>query len=201
MHAVPIEADLEPAYLTRFDRANWLDAPSALLRIPPAAISARIGHDLLHLVQSALRLLPELRHRPTGSRPRGESGQLAEMMLHLQQRGCHNINFLTPSVAASRGTPTMIGATISTSEGIQLRFRVGTVQRGHHGSDAAGAESQRARREREVLRGQPTVRGDERPERPGTNRDQRAGVVEHAEVRARESLGEGARQRRVNSAG
>ena len=58
-----------------------------------------LGHDLLRALQSALCLLPELRHQ-SGHQAAAERGstprEIADMMLWLQAQECHNINFVTP---------------------------------------------------------------------------------------------------------
>ncbi|EUA73227.1 putative pyruvate formate lyase activating enzyme [Mycobacterium xenopi 4042] len=56
----------------------------------------RLRHDLFLRLQSALRVLPKPRHLLGGTRGAGDPQRLARMMLELQQKGCHNINFVTP---------------------------------------------------------------------------------------------------------
>ena len=60
-------------------------------------VGRRLGHHLLFRLQFLLRLLPELRDQPAGQGPEVSAQALARMMLALQDCGCHNINFVTPT--------------------------------------------------------------------------------------------------------
>jgi uncharacterized Fe-S radical SAM superfamily protein PflX len=56
-------------------------------------------------VQSSLRLLPELGSQSKGDRQSGGAKEIAAMMLDLQDRGCHNINFVSPSHVVAQILP------------------------------------------------------------------------------------------------
>src|SRR2546422_3634681 len=73
-----------------------------LVALPPfrrGGLPARLErerHHLLHVLQPALRLLPELGDFAGGGGARARRTRARELMLELQRRGCHNINFVTP---------------------------------------------------------------------------------------------------------
>jgi putative pyruvate formate lyase activating enzyme len=78
----------------------------------------RIGDNLFQLVQSPLCLLPELENQSEGhGKGSGAERDIAAMMLELQERGCHNINFVSPSHLVAQ---ILAAVEIAASKGLRL---------------------------------------------------------------------------------
>jgi len=81
---------------------GWGDAKDLFFWPPfrrraPARGGPWLRDRLFHRVLHAVRLLPELRDQPGELGKEISCDDLARIMVRLQERGCHNINFVTPT--------------------------------------------------------------------------------------------------------